>query len=294
MGNGKKLGIIMKVINSPLEAQEILHGFTRQSKSIGFVPTMGALHKGHLSLVDYSLKENDVTVVSIFVNPLQFGPNEDLSSYPRDIEKDIALLQNKNVDVLYFPQVSDMYGEGPNTIVSAPESLQRKLCGLSRPGHFDGVTAVVAKLFNIVRPNSAYFGMKDYQQLLIIKKMVQDLNFPVSIVACPILREEDGLAMSSRNVYLTTLQRSQVPAIYSALNKIAVGFDFKIKNIKEDFIDEVESSIDGAKVDYIELYDSDSLSKVSTETKSVLAAAAVFIGKVRLIDNIVFPLKEAV
>lgn len=191
----------------------------RKEKTIGFVPTMGYLHEGHLSLVRRSKKENDITVVSIFVNPTQFGPNEDYNSYPRNLNRDASLLEKEDVDYVFIPEIEQMYPKDYSTYINE-ESLSRHLCGRSRPGHFRGVCTVVTKLFNIVKPNRAYFGQKDAQQFRVIRRMVRDLNMDVEVIECPIVREPDGLAMSSRNIYLSTEERNQALALNRSL-KIA-------------------------------------------------------------------------
>lgn len=260
----------------------------KRGKSIGFVPTMGYLHDGHLSLVRQSVKENDLTVVSIFVNPIQFGPEEDFNRYPRDIERDKKLLEKEGVNYLFFPDNYEMYPTGYKTFVEVNE-LGKKLCGKSRPGHFKGVTTVVLKLFNIVQPDRAYFGQKDAQQAIIIKKMVKDLNLDVNIVVMPTVREEDGLAMSSRNVYLNEDERKNATVLYKSLkeaeNLIKTGERDaeKIKNRMREII----MSYPKAMIDYIEIVDTEELNPVNPLKGEVLIALAVYIGKARLIDNII-------
>jgi len=257
-----------------------------EGKKIGFVPTMGYLHEGHLSLVQQSKKKADITVVSIYVNPIQFGPNEDLDKYPRDIERDEKLLQDLEVDYLFYPDDSIMYPEGFQTYVEVV-NLTDLLCGKSRPGHFRGVTTVVAKLFNIVLPDIAFFGQKDYQQALVIKRMVNDLNFPLEIEVCPIVREHDGLAMSSRNAYLSEEERKIAPNFYKTLQ---IGMEKaresgNLMEIKSWIIGELEG-LAGVKVDYIEFVDANTLEKLDKYRKPILLAGAIFLGKTRLIDNI--------
>ncbi len=208
--------MIMRVIKSPFEVKKISDNFRKEGKIIGFVPTMGYLHEGHLSLVRRSKKECDVTFVSIFVNPIQFGPNEDFERYPRDEKRDLELLSKEGVDYVFIPEVHDMYPADYSVYVDETE-LSKYLCGARRPGHFRGVCTVVTKLFNIVKPHKAYFGKKDYQQFRIIERMVRDLNMDVEIVPCPIIRETDGLAMSSRNVYLTPEERKDAVCLYKSL-----------------------------------------------------------------------------
>lgn len=207
----------MVVVQKIQEMKEIAKKLKKEGKSIGFVPTMGYLHEGHLSLVRLSKQQNDITIMSIFVNPIQFGPNEDYDRYPRDFERDKSLAEKEGVDYIFYPSVEEMYPEDFKTVVSV-KKITEIMCGKSRPGHFDGVATVVLKLFNIVNPDRAYFGQKDAQQLAVIKQMVKDLNLDVEIVPCPIVREQDGLAMSSRNVYLSEEERKSATVLYRALN----------------------------------------------------------------------------
>lgn len=277
----------MKIIDNPKEIQKEMLKLKKEGKKIGFVPTMGALHEGHLSLVRQSKRDNDITVVSIFVNPTQFGPNEDYSRYPRRFDKDKELLEREGVDYIFYPNVSDMYPEGYETYVIL-EKLPNHLCGLSRPGHFKGVATVVTKLFNIVQPDVAYFGQKDYQQAQIIKKMVSDLNFPIEIVVMPIVREEDGLAMSSRNVYLSPDERKNAIVIYRSLQKakeLILSGEKNIEKVKDEMKKVIESV--PSRIDYIEIVDPltlESLDKIPDKGE-VVVAVAVFIGNARLIDN---------
>ncbi|WP_041083677.1 pantoate--beta-alanine ligase [Thermotoga profunda] len=260
----------------------------RKEKTIGFVPTMGYLHQGHLSLVKRSKAENDITVVSIFVNPTQFGPNEDYTSYPRDLKRDLSMIEKEGVDFVFVPEVEEMYPKGYSTYVNE-ESLSKYLCGKSRPGHFRGVCTVVTKLFNIVKPHRAYFGQKDAQQFRIIRRMVRDLNMDVEVIECPIVREPDGLAMSSRNVYLSTQEREQAVALNKSL-KMAESLyrsgEKSASRIIEKILDYL-SSFDKLKVDYVEIVDEESLEPVSQINKKVIVALAVWVGKARLIDNII-------
>lgn len=278
----------MEVFSKINDLKRKLKEERKKGKSIGFVPTMGYLHEGHLSLVRESVKENDVTVVSIFVNPIQFGPGEDFNRYPRDIERDKKLLEKEGVDYLFFPSNEEMYPAGYKTFVEVNE-LGKKLCGKSRPGHFKGVTTVVLKLFNIVQPDRAYFGQKDAQQAIIIKKMVQDLNMDVEIVVMPIVREEDGLAMSSRNVYLDEDERKNATVLYRSLKeaeKLIKGGEKDAEKIKNR-MREIVMSYPKAVIDYIEIVDTEELNPVNPIKGKVLIALAVYIGKARLIDNII-------
>ncbi|MGC8616720.1 MAG: pantoate--beta-alanine ligase [Desulfurella sp.] len=256
-------------------------------KSIGFVPTMGYLHEGHLSLIQKARSQNDIVVVSIFVNPLQFAPNEDFNTYPRDFEKDRILCEQNGVDVIFYPGYEEMYPQSYQTYVEV-SFLSKPLEGKSRPTHFKGVTTIVLKLFNIVKPTRAYFGKKDAQQLIIIKKMVEDLNLDVEIVPCEIKRDADGLALSSRNVYLNAKERSQAVCLKKALDKAKELIDAKIydsqtiiKNMKD-----VINSYDLARIDYISINSTDCLSELKEVVLGkTLISLAVFFGKTRLIDN---------
>jgi len=280
----------MKIVNSAEEMQGLSESYRLKGKKIGFVPTMGYLHEGHLSLVRQAKKDNDVVFVSIFVNPLQFAPNEDYESYPRDIERDEKLLREEGVDILFYPSVEDMYPDGFQTYVEV-QKLTRVLEGKSRPTHFKGVTTVVLKLFNITKPHRAYFGKKDAQQLIVIKRMVRDLNLDVEIVGMPIVREEDGLAMSSRNKYLNREEREQAVCLYRALKRaeelIGSGV-LDADRVKK----EMESVIKGfplAKIDYISINRISDLEELKTvEIGDTLVSLAVRIGKTRLIDNMWF------
>jgi pantoate--beta-alanine ligase len=249
---------------------------------------MGALHQGHISLVRAARKECDRVAVSLFVNPLQFGPNEDLAKYPRNLDRDRALLEKEGVEVLFAPSVQEMYPVDAVTYVTV-EGLSNKLCGRSRPGHFRGVTTVVAKLFNIVQPDLAFFGQKDAAQVAIIRRMVRDLNIPVQIVSCPIVREEDGLAMSSRNAYLDSPQRKSALVLYRALVRVQEQFDHgerkAVKLIEAgQRVFAEESSV---RLDYLEIVDPDTLDPVDEVSRVALVAVAAFVGNTRLIDNIV-------
>lgn len=255
--------------------------------SWGFVPTMGFLHEGHLSLVRRARAENDCVVVSIFVNPTQFSPNEDLGSYPRDLAKDIALLQNEGVDILFTPSDDELYPAGFQTMVVVSNSA-KPLEGASRPTHFQGVTTVVAKLFNIVKPNRAYFGQKDAQQCVVLQQMVQDLNFDLQMVICPIVREADGLAMSSRNNYLTPEERQTAPILFQALSAAQTAFlDGKRDgNILRKIMNDIVSKETRARIDYVSAADPITLRELNQINNGVLLSMAIFIGQTRLIDNI--------
>ena len=256
--------------------------------SIGLVPTMGALHEGHLSLIRTARSENDLVVVSIFVNPTQFGPREDLALYPRDIGSDLTLAEAAGADLAFGPTVGEMYPKGFSTWVDV-EGLTVGLCGSSRPGHFRGVCTVVAKLFDICRPNRAYFGQKDAQQLAVIRRMVRDLDMEVEIVACPTVREPDGLAMSSRNRRLTAPQRAQSAALYRALlvAEALVRDGEREAAVLDDAVRRVLAEADLARIDYVEIVRANDLSPVATVSGECLIALAVWFGDTRLIDNVV-------
>lgn len=281
----------MMVISTINEVRAIVNKWKSEGLTVGFVPTMGYLHEGHKSLVKKAYEENDKVVVSIFVNPIQFGPKEDLSTYPRDLERDKALCQSAGADIIFHPENEEMYHKDFSTFVDM-NGLTDELCGKSRPTHFRGVCTVVTKLFNIVAPHRAYFGEKDAQQLAVIKRMVRDLNIDVEVVGCPIVREEDGLAKSSRNTYLSEEERIAATILNKALtvakNKIANG-ERVASNIVNSIIETI-STEPLAKIDYVQVVDSLSIEPVKTLDKSVLVAIAVFIGKTRLIDNFTYEL----
>lgn len=256
--------------------------------SIGFVPTMGYLHEGHKSLIDAARKENDRVVVSIFVNPMQFGPNEDLASYPRDLEKDARLCEEAGVDLIFHPQPEEMYAPGFCTYVDM-NGLTTQLCGKSRPTHFRGVQTVVLKLFHIVTPDRAYFGQKDAQQLAVIRRMVHDLDVGVTIIGCPIIREADGLAKSSRNTYLNEKERQAALVLSRSLQAgkaLVEAGETNAQMIRQAITQEIEKE-PMAKIDYVDVVDFDTITPVETIQGSVLTAIAVFIGKTRLIDNFI-------
>jgi pantoate--beta-alanine ligase len=257
-------------------------------KRLGLVPTMGALHEGHLSLVRAAREASDVVAVSIFVNPTQFGPNEDLAKYPRSFERDCELLQREGVELVFAPSVEEMYLPGAVTWVTV-EGLSEKLDGRSRPGHFRGVATIVAKLLHAVEPNLAFFGQKDAAQVAIVRHMVRDLNLPVEIVVCPIVREPDGLAMSSRNAYLDREQRKRAPVLHRALmrvKKLAEAGERKAELLIEAGREEIgrESWV---TVDYFEIVDPDTLDPVADVSRGALVAVAAYVGTTRLIDNVV-------
>ncbi|ADQ45604.1 pantoate/beta-alanine ligase [Caldicellulosiruptor kronotskyensis 2002] len=282
----------MFVVKKIQEMKDIIKKLKKEGKSIGFVPTMGYLHEGHLSLVRLSKQQNDITIMSIFVNPIQFGPNEDYDRYPRDFERDKSLAEKEGVDYIFYPSVEEMYPEDFKTVVSV-KKITEIMCGKSRPGHFDGVATVVLKLFNIVNPDRAYFGQKDAQQLAVIKQMVKDLNLDVEIVPCPIVREQDGLAMSSRNVYLSEEERKSATVLYRALNLAKEMIEKGQKDVSsiKRAMEEMILKEKYTKIDYIEFVNNDTFEIISKVEGKVLIALAVFVGKARLIDNIVVEAK---
>ncbi len=258
-----------------------------EGKTIGFVPTMGYLHEGHLSLVRRAREENDRVVVSIFVNPTQFGPNEDYNRYPRDLDRDMKLLEPIGVDAVFYPSVEEMYPEGYRTYVEVV-GITDKLCGASRPGHFRGVCTVCTKLFNIVMPHRAYFGKKDFQQYVVIKNMVRDLNMDIEIVPMPIVREPDGLAMSSRNTYLSPEERQAATCLYRSLKRAVELFESGERDaskIREEVVRIIEAE-PLARIDYVEVVDPETFEPVERVEKGTLVALAVFVGPARLIDNV--------
>lgn len=267
----------------------------REGKRVGFVPTMGALHAGHISLVRAAREQTDVVVASIFVNPTQFGPNEDFLKYPRTFEKDSAMLAAEKTDYIFSPSVEEMYPKDATSWVDV-EGPSGKLDGRSRPGHFRGVTTVVSKLFNIVQPDLAFFGQKDAAQVAVIRKMVRDLNFPVQIVVCPIVRESDGLAMSSRNAYLNPEQRKQALVLSRALQQVEkrvaqgdTAADRLIVSGEQTMAEEPS-----VRLDYFEIVNPDTLDPVTDVTQGALVAVAAHVGTTRLIDNIVLPSRQGV
>lgn len=270
------------------DVRDTVKEWKKQGLKVGFVPTMGYLHEGHGSLIEMAAKENDKVVVSVFVNPIQFGPTEDLESYPRDFEADCKLCESLGADLVFHPENEEMYFEDFCTFVDI-SGLSEVLCGKTRPIHFRGVCTVVSKLFNIVAPDKAYFGQKDAQQLAIIRRMTRDLNFDVEIVGCPIIREEDGLAKSSRNTYLSPIERKAAVVLSKAIfagEKMAREGITDALTIKATMMAILKSEV-LANVEYVELVDFDTLQDVETITGPILCAIAVRIGKTRLIDNFI-------
>jgi pantoate--beta-alanine ligase len=278
----------MKIFDTVAEMRAARRSARSDGKTVGLVPTMGALHDGHLSLVRAAKAQCDLVVVSIFVNPLQFGRNEDLAKYPRDFERDHKFLEQEDVDFVFAPSTEEMYPPDAVTYVTV-EGLSDKLCGSSRPGHFRGVTTVVSKLFNIVEPDWAFFGQKDAAQSTIIGRMVRDLNIPVQVVVCPIVREPDGLAMSSRNAYLDVSQRQAALALYRSLEEVRKRFDAGERKVSALIETGKQTLVRDASVrlDYFEIVDPETLDPADDLSRGTLVAVAAFVGTARLIDNIV-------
>jgi len=283
----------LKKITKIKEMKDVVRNLKSQGKIIGFVPTMGYLHEGHLSLVRSSVQKADTSVVSIFVNPTQFGPKEDFKEYPRDIKRDSACLEREGVDYLFFPDTEEMYPYGFKTYVEV-QDMQTKLCGRSRPEHFRGVCTVVLKLFNIVNPDLAFFGQKDAQQAIILKNMVRDLYLDVKIEVLPIVREKDGLALSSRNEYLDKRERQTALVLYRSLQK-AKKMIMEGERKAAQIIEKMKEPIGKeplAEIDYVDIVDLDELSSVEAIGQEALIALAVCVGKTRLIDNMIVEIDE--
>ncbi len=277
----------MEVIKTIDDLRRKLKEVRIKNKSIGFVPTMGALHDGHLYLMKESISNNDYTVISIFVNPIQFVQGEDFNKYPRDLEKDKKHAKSVGVDLIFNPESQEILGNDLLTFVDIMK-LQDNLCGLSRPGHFKGVCTIVAKLFNIVKPDRVYFGKKDIQQLIIIKKMTKDLNFDIDIIPCKIIREKDGLAMSSRNQYLSKIERKDATIIFKSLKEAVNIIEKGEKNAKViiDLIKNKIKEVEYSKIDYVKIVN-ENIENVSKINKGDIIACAVFLNKTRLIDNFI-------
>ncbi len=277
----------MKTIENISKMSIFVKTMKRAGKSIGLVPTMGYLHEGHSSLVRAAKKHTDVVVMSIFINPIQFGPKEDFEKYPRDMKHEGEMAREAGVDVIFYPSLKDMYPEGYATYVTV-EKLTGNLCGESRPGHFRGVATVVTKLFNIVKPEAAYFGQKDMQQALMIKKMASDLNMDIEVKIMPVVREKDGLAMSSRNMYLSDAERKDAAVLYQSLKSA----EMLIKNGERDArkviraVDDMIKAKQSARIEYVKLVDARELKDVKMITGEIALAVAVFFSNTRLIDNI--------
>jgi pantoate--beta-alanine ligase len=278
----------MKIANTVQEMRSLGRDARQHGKRLGLVPTMGALHEGHLSLVRAAKALCDAVAVSVFVNPTQFGPNEDFSKYPRTFERDCQMLGKEGVEFVFAPSVEEMYPDGAVTYVTV-EELSNRLCGKSRPGHFRGVTTIVSKLFHIIEPGVACFGQKDAAQLAIIRRMVRDLKMPVQIVGCPIVREPDGLAMSSRNAYLNPPERKSALVLSRALQQVESQFYSGERNPNHlvEAGKRVFAGEPAARLDYLEIVDPDTLESLNTVSRPALVAVAAFVGSTRLIDNVV-------
>ncbi len=278
----------MEIVSTVEDVRGRVREWREQGMSVGLVPTMGYLHEGHKSLIDAAVSQNDRVVVSVFVNPIQFGPSEDLATYPRDLERDADVCEKAGADLIFHPEPEDMYFDDFCTYIDM-DGLTEGLCGKTRPTHFRGVCTVVGKLFHIVEPDRAYFGKKDAQQLAVIRRMVRDLNFNLEIVGCPIIREKDGLAKSSRNTYLSPGERQAAVILHRGLERgeelVRAGEKSAAAIVQA--ITEVIESEPLAEIDYVEVVDFDSIQSIETIQGSVLAAVAVYIGKTRLIDNFI-------
>jgi pantoate--beta-alanine ligase len=278
----------MEIITAKQKMQQLSRQLQREGKTIGFVPTMGYLHEGHLSLVREAKKQNDIVVMSIFVNPLQFGPGEDFETYPRDPKRDEKMAESAGVDLLFMPSVQEMYGGEMSTKITVIKRTD-SLCGKNRPGHFDGVATVVTKLFHIVMPDRAYFGLKDAQQFAVISGLVADYDFPVQLVPVATVREQSGLAVSSRNVYLTDREKAQAPSLYKSLLAAKRSIEDGIKDISEikKTVTDYLKAHTGAAIDYVDILSYPELEPLHSLQGRVIIAAAVKFSKARLIDNII-------
>ena len=278
----------MQVTKTVEETRKQIKAWKKEGKTIGLVPTMGFLHEGHASLIKKCREQNDIVVVSDFVNPTQFGPTEDLEAYPRDFERDSKLCESLGTDLIFCPEPSEMYHD-PHAFVSI-DTLSETLCGKTRPIHFKGVCTVVTKLFHIVAPDRAYFGQKDAQQLAVIRRMVRDLNFNLEVIGCPIIREDDGLAKSSRNTYLSKEERKAAVILHKGLlrgEELVKAGEKSAATVKQAITEIIEPE-PLAKIDYVEIVNFDNIETIETIDGSILAAVAVYIGKTRLIDNFIY------
>ena len=279
----------MQIVSTVEEVRKQVKKWREEGLSVGLVPTMGYLHEGHKSLIDKAVEQNDRVVVSVFVNPIQFGPNEDLATYPRDLERDAALCENAGANLIFHPEPENMYESDFCSFIDM-DGLTKGLCGKTRPTHFRGVCTVVGKLFNIVEPDRAYFGQKDAQQLAVIRRMVRDLNFNLEVIGCPIIREDDGLAKSSRNTYLSKDERKAALILSKAVKlgeDMAKAGEKDTDKIVSEMIKFIETE-PMAKIDYVQAVDAVSVKPVKEMTAQVLVAMAVYIGKTRLIDNFIY------
>lgn len=285
----------MKIITSIQEMRQAMILEKQNGRSIGFVPTMGFLHEGHLSLVKRAVKENDFVVMSIFVNPLQFGPNEDFDRYPRNLEKDKQAAETAGVDLIFHPSTEEMYSDEPTVSVSVNKRTD-VLCGKSRPGHFDGVATVLTKLFHIVMPDRVYFGMKDAQQVAVVDGLIENFNFPITLVACPTIREADGLAKSSRNVYLSETEREEAPALYKGLLRGAELFRDGTRDmacLQKAVFDVLNDRLTQGEIEYTEVLTYPQLKKTKRCEGRIIIAIAVRFEKARLIDNMILDEEDA-
>lgn len=283
----------MKLINTIHDMQGVIWQLKREGKSIGYVPTMGYLHEGHLTLIKEARKNNDIVVISVFVNPLQFGPNEDFAAYPRDIDHDASLASKAGVDYLFYPDTIEMYPSKMSSIVKVEERID-VLCGRQRNGHFDGVATVLVKLFNIIQPNRAYFGMKDAQQVAVVDGLIKDFNFPIELIPVPIVREADGLAKSSRNVYLNEVERKEAKELYQSLQKAKAAIEKGEKSPEKIIllIKEHLTQYTNGHIDYVEIYSYPELKPIEQISNQIIIAIAVKFSKARLIDNITIEVTE--
>jgi pantoate--beta-alanine ligase len=279
----------MIVITKIKDMQTAMQQYRREGKTIGFVPTMGYLHEGHAALIQKAREENDIVALSVFVNPLQFGPNEDFERYPRDLERDQRIAKEHGIDVFFSPDVKEMYPHPLSVQVVVKERVD-VLCGKSRPGHFDGVATVLTKLFHIVMPDRAYFGLKDAQQVAVVDGLIRDFHFPIELVAVPTVREEDGLAKSSRNVYLSPEERKEAPALYKALLQAKAAVENGERNAEAvcALVKQYIQTHTHAEIDYAEIYSYPDLKPLETLAGKVIIAVAVRFANARLIDNIIF------
>jgi len=278
----------MELYTSGKALRDLLKSLKKQGKSVGFVPTMGFLHQGHKSLMERGRRENDILVASVFVNPTQFGPGEDLEAYPRDIERDKEIMEDAGVDYVFFPTVDEMYPSGYNTYVDVEGPLTTGMEGASRAGHFRGVATVVSKLFNLCVPDRAYFGMKDAQQVSVIQRMVEDMNIDTEVIPCPIVREDDGLALSSRNTYLDEQERKDALVLSRSLGRAREMLDEGVRDahLIHDEMKQMIDEIEYAKIDYIQIVNARTLEPLHLVSGDVLIALAVWVGKPKLLDNI--------
>lgn len=279
---------MMNLVKTVDGVRNAISRMKKDGMSLGFVPTMGYLHKGHMSLIERAKRENDIVVVSVFVNPTQFAPHEDFDTYPRDVQRDFEIAVKSGADIVFAPETGQMYDPKSSTFVVMEGGIDKKLCGKSRPTFFKGVTTVVSKLFNIVEPDKAYFGQKDAQQVCIIQKMVREMNYKVDIVPCELVREEDGLALSSRNVYLSEEERRQALILSKSLFQAKKMFEEGERSVKKirDFMLSNIGTMDLARIDYVDIVDAKNLEEIETVDSKTLIALAVSFGNTRLIDNI--------